>query len=415
MLRQPLCNPVYTRAQGINTWAENSKFKRILYQSIEVMSSESAAAASDVEPSENDIILGRVATVFHHPGNRRYREIIALNLRLYTEATNRLDKMLLIRQITDQILDGGKVKFLRKDHKSGRWTELPLRLAQDKISHALRDGVNKSIFTPLMLEAESSKQKSDKTLAATSASAPSASNLPTNRRELSFASTLRTTVNTGVPSALQMRTNPAASTINLNSQRFNPVVSLDRRTMATASSRAALAEMNFLSGLSQPQPIVMPYLQNLPRTNLAALGRPHIHNRELSLLMTAPAQQNFTRAMVDLSLTRPLPAAVGHANTRLPFLPRPQRLIRPSVNMDFMARMERDRLIANHLAQSAAQSQLLQDMHQHRQEATAKVFLNQIVQRYSQSSGLSDTSTGAQGVAKKSRLSDGSASTKDAG
>lgn len=109
-------------------------------------------ATMNQEPSKDDVLLGRAANVFHHPGNRRYRHIIALNLRRYKEAKTRLDKMVLIRQVTEQVLDGGRVRFLRRDGKSGEWSEVPFRTAQDKVSHALRDGINKPIFAPLMAE-----------------------------------------------------------------------------------------------------------------------------------------------------------------------------------------------------------------------------------------------------------------------
>jgi hypothetical protein len=110
------------------------------------------------EPNPDDVLLGRAASVFHHPGNRRYRHIVALNLKRYKEAKSRLDKMVLIREVTEQILDNGRVKFLRPSSEQPRltpnqpqkWVEVPVRVAQDKVSHALRDGINKPIFAPLM-------------------------------------------------------------------------------------------------------------------------------------------------------------------------------------------------------------------------------------------------------------------------
>jgi len=100
-------------------------------------------------PSTNDVLLGRAANVFHHSGNRRYRHIITMNLHRYKECRNRLDKMILIKEIAEEILDNGAVRFLRRVNSTGiknRWKEVPFRTVQDKVSHAMRDGINKTIF-----------------------------------------------------------------------------------------------------------------------------------------------------------------------------------------------------------------------------------------------------------------------------
>eukprot|EP00547_Thalassionema_nitzschioides_P004652 CAMPEP_0194215076 /NCGR_PEP_ID=MMETSP0156-20130528/16604_1 /TAXON_ID=33649 /ORGANISM="Thalassionema nitzschioides, Strain L26-B" /LENGTH=112 /DNA_ID=CAMNT_0038943497 /DNA_START=55 /DNA_END=390 /DNA_ORIENTATION=+ len=91
------------------------------------------------QPSQNDVLLGRASPVFNHPGNMRYRGIIKSNRQKYVECKTRLDKMILVRKITKDILDDGNVKFWKLDKTKGIWTEVDVRACQDKVSHALRD------------------------------------------------------------------------------------------------------------------------------------------------------------------------------------------------------------------------------------------------------------------------------------
>merc|ERR1740124_1362827 len=104
-------------------------------------------SSNKVEPTSKDVLLGRAANVFHHPGNHRYRRLINLNLKRYMSCKTRLDKMILIRSLTETVLDDGKVRFLRCS-KEGEWEETPFKIAIDKVSHALRDGINKPIYGP---------------------------------------------------------------------------------------------------------------------------------------------------------------------------------------------------------------------------------------------------------------------------
>lgn len=105
----------------------------------------SSKSKDDLVPQQDDVLLGRAADVFHHPGNARYRHLITMNLHTFQQCHDRLDKMNLIKQVTLQILDGGRVRFLRQ-HEKHRWEEVTFRTAYDKVSHALRDGIKKTVF-----------------------------------------------------------------------------------------------------------------------------------------------------------------------------------------------------------------------------------------------------------------------------
>jgi hypothetical protein len=356
------------------------------------MNSESAATSVALQPTRNDVLLGRAAAVFHHPGNCRYREIIAINLRRYKEAKTRLDKMVLIRQVTEQILDDGRVRFLRHDLRTDAWSEVPFRHVQDKVSHALRDGLNKSIFSPLMPEAESSTDTPEENskYSATSVSGPLTSNIP-NQFEVS---------RNGVPRHARTATasahrGAAESERNLNPLRFDPAVRLERMTLATATTRAALSKLNMLSGRPHPPPIIPTSLvRTLPHHPVAFVGSSHPHPRLLPPLITAPVQRGFgltnspmaglpttTTTTTTRSLHVPVPAG-GYLNTGLPFIPEPQKIMRPSPLLAASALKEQNQQLLNQLRETAVRRQMLQTWQE--EQTNTKRFLDQVVQQYNQ-------------------------------
>jgi hypothetical protein len=164
--------------QSVIIITKNSSFVAVKKRMDSSEKSPSSSTHSNYidQPNPDDVLLGRNASIFHHPGNRRYRHIVALNLKRYKESKTRLDKMVLIREVTEQILDNGRVKFLRpssgqsEQNQPQKWVEVPIRTAQDKVSHALRDGINKPIFAPLMgdntttptVDAESQSSRNNK-------------------------------------------------------------------------------------------------------------------------------------------------------------------------------------------------------------------------------------------------------------
>jgi hypothetical protein len=234
-------------------------------------SRDSSQAATQHQPEHNDVLLGRAANVFHHPGNSRYRHVIAMNLRRYKEAKTRLDKMVLIRQVTEQVLDQGRVKFLRRDGKTGTWTQVPFRTAQDKVSHALRDGINKPIFSPLMADEETSTT--------VPGPAPFAINdADGNPDEMPPASLHAASAGSDGPGR---RFGPSNQNPQGQRRPFFPSIRLDSMAAASASTRAALGTISTLGG-ELPSPHL---LQQHPRSASA----PHLlhQQHQVSLLNEA--------------------------------------------------------------------------------------------------------------------------------
>lgn len=85
---------------------------------------------------ENDILCGKDKTYAKHPGNRKFRERIALMKVPYTTAPTKQEKMEITRGIVNHMrIDCGS-RFLKMEN--GAWVEIDNQAARDKVSHALR-------------------------------------------------------------------------------------------------------------------------------------------------------------------------------------------------------------------------------------------------------------------------------------
>lgn len=90
-----------------------------------------------VEPTENDVLLGRGGRSNHHPGNKRYREEVK-NLRSwYVSIGENKDEKTALSQCLVDFVHNYQGRFLEKD-KSG-WYEVPNIVARRKASQALRE------------------------------------------------------------------------------------------------------------------------------------------------------------------------------------------------------------------------------------------------------------------------------------
>ena len=85
-----------------------------------------------------DIICGRCSTAFNNIGNRRFRVLISLNLKSYTNAKSKRDKGQVIYNVVRVFLDDIGARFLKRGGKNV-FVELGEKEAREKVGHALRD------------------------------------------------------------------------------------------------------------------------------------------------------------------------------------------------------------------------------------------------------------------------------------
>lgn len=95
--------------------------------------------------------------LMHMPigGNIRFRKLVEANALLYVEAQTKFEKTKAIADLIEKIRhdspDGG---FVKKDFYTGRWYEIGLERARDKVGHAIRKAADK-----LVEQKEDRKQK----------------------------------------------------------------------------------------------------------------------------------------------------------------------------------------------------------------------------------------------------------------
>jgi hypothetical protein len=77
-------------------------------------------------PGENDVICGRGRKCFNHPGNKRFRGIVASYLEKYSKTNVKLEKTLIICDIVNKVRQNacGQGGFVKKDPVTGLYYEV---------------------------------------------------------------------------------------------------------------------------------------------------------------------------------------------------------------------------------------------------------------------------------------------------
>lgn len=89
-------------------------------------------------PSDTDVLLGRGAGCWNHPGNRTFRDIVHKHLCSYDNAKLRVEKTHIVSVILD-LVHANNGRFLKKDHITKKWHVVDRQVANEKIGHAIRD------------------------------------------------------------------------------------------------------------------------------------------------------------------------------------------------------------------------------------------------------------------------------------
>jgi len=91
------------------------------------------------KPTPNDILFGRGGLTNHHPGNRRFRDIVVLHKDDYMKAI-KIVKPRVARKIVRAIRTGSPPgRFLKKSSVDHKWYDVGDRNAAEKASQALRE------------------------------------------------------------------------------------------------------------------------------------------------------------------------------------------------------------------------------------------------------------------------------------
>lgn len=93
---------------------------------------------TETTPTKVDVLCGTGYDATHHPGNLKFKQVVAKHYEAYAKANTKKDKMTASRIILDEVLAGG-ARFLKKDLTTQQWYTADPRVGKDKISHCLRD------------------------------------------------------------------------------------------------------------------------------------------------------------------------------------------------------------------------------------------------------------------------------------
>jgi len=93
------------------------------------------------EPTDHDVLFGRGGMTNSHPGNRRFRDVIALHRPDYIRAI-KMDKPNVARKIVKAIRMGDPPGRFLKKGEDGRWYDVGDRTAAEKTSQGLRERSN---------------------------------------------------------------------------------------------------------------------------------------------------------------------------------------------------------------------------------------------------------------------------------
>jgi len=91
-------------------------------------------------PTCDDVLCGRGAVPFQHPGNKRLREKIAENLDAYKSCQNRQGKTNIIKDTIRYVIVEAGGRFL-KEGIDGKWYDAGMKAAKSRVSTAYRDAL----------------------------------------------------------------------------------------------------------------------------------------------------------------------------------------------------------------------------------------------------------------------------------
>eukprot|EP00977_Amphora_coffeiformis_P018106 scaffold6164_cov163-Amphora_coffeaeformis.AAC.17 len=95
-----------------------------------------------VDPTENDVLLGRGGRSNFHPGNKRFRELADSSAERYGNTCSKGEAYEISEELVEKVHMKLKGKFLKLDTLTNRWYEVDRHEARRKCAQKLREGVS---------------------------------------------------------------------------------------------------------------------------------------------------------------------------------------------------------------------------------------------------------------------------------
>lgn len=98
----------------------------------------------DFMPGEKDVVCSWARQNHRHSGNIRFRKLVDEHAPAYVKAETKYEKTKVIADLIDRVRnDSPNGGFVKRDFYSGRWYEIGIERARDKVGHAIRKAADK--------------------------------------------------------------------------------------------------------------------------------------------------------------------------------------------------------------------------------------------------------------------------------
>lgn len=91
------------------------------------------------QPSSRDVICARGKQAFLHPGNKRFREIIAMNITSYASAESKNEKSSIVWRIIEDVGTGANGGFVKYCSTQKLWYRLGDAASKEKVGQTIRE------------------------------------------------------------------------------------------------------------------------------------------------------------------------------------------------------------------------------------------------------------------------------------
>jgi hypothetical protein len=92
-----------------------------------------------LQPHSLDVLCGSGKVASRHPGNKRFRDIVAKHYINYAAGTSKTERMEVTQGVLHELFSSGCTRFLKKDPIFERYSVASRRVGRDKVSHSFRE------------------------------------------------------------------------------------------------------------------------------------------------------------------------------------------------------------------------------------------------------------------------------------
>jgi len=147
-----------TKKRSIEERSPSSCPKKKKSKSYTAAIDDNPLEANIVEPRDQDVLFGRGGRTNHHPGNKRFRQLVEDHRQAYRQLQGNKLKQKIALDIVNLIY-GENGRFLKLNSSNNMWQDVGKKAARGKTSQALREAT--TTLTPLREVSDGGEDKND--------------------------------------------------------------------------------------------------------------------------------------------------------------------------------------------------------------------------------------------------------------